>query len=60
MKIEYNSVKLTIWETKQVRGDQIKVFKITHRIGLDSGMFFKYMHTRGHIWALAKAQCKIN
>ena len=38
--------KLTTLETRRVRGDQIEVFKITHRIeGLDSGMFFKYRTT---------------
>ena len=44
--------KLTTLETRRVRGDQIEVFKITHRIeGLDSGVFFKYRtdnRTRGH------------
>ena len=56
--------KLTTLETRRVRGDQIEVFKITHRIeGLDSGMFFKYRtdnRTRGHSWALAKERCKLD
>ena len=47
-----------------MRGDQIKVFKITHGVeGLDSGMFFKYRTdniTRLHCWALAKERCKLD
>ena len=56
--------KLTTLETRRVRGDQIEVFKMTHRIeGLDSGMFFKYRTdngTQGHSWGLAKECCKLD
>ena len=56
--------KLTTLETRRVCGDQIEVFKVTHRIeGLDSGMFFKYRTdngTQGHSWVLAKERCKLD
>ena len=55
---------LTTLETRRLRGDQIKVFKILNGYeGIDRNMFFKLKEgsrTRGHITASVKEQGRLD
>ena len=55
---------MTTLETKRLRGDQIKLFKIVNGYeDIDRNMFFKLKkgsRTRGHKAALVKEQCRLD
>ena len=56
--------RLTTLETRRIRGDQIKVFKIMHGYeGLNKDMFFRIKNdsiTRGHSLALVKSHSRLD
>ena len=51
---------LTTLETRRLKGDQIKVFKILNGYENIDRIFFSERRTRGHEVTLAKKQCRLD